>query len=365
MIFSYMKAEVVLCVNLLGMPHFTWKFFWIVLFLLSCKNEKSLNGQLMVDYAQTILRSDPSEKSKEIIKLIKGQSLVDLGEVGPSESLIAQGAEVFQTPWIKVQTMDDQTGWVQAWTLKPTYDQGDWLLQKRLICYFGKTLEMRRNVLLQNFTNVKTEEQFAKVWRESCVLRDTFLQLQAKRPERGIQMQFNWLGTALPGFIFQKDGMGEQPKLFADFKIWQQKALKTKGLQDDAFIQTYLLAFPKDSIESFFPAWKFQITETESASQLGVGEHLKILHQIDQALVSGLLFKSLLEALKEQLLEDIYEKNIHYWQPKEKILKEITQILADPLTCLDSRERESLNIRRKMFEDPEGSGIVVNLRSGE
>ncbi|MBC7775727.1 MAG: hypothetical protein H7246_09845, partial [Phycisphaerae bacterium] len=105
-------------------------------------------------------------------------------------------------------------------------------------------------------------------------------------------------------------------------------------------------------------------SDSESASQLGTGQHLKMFRQIDLDMESGPLFAPPLESFKERVLEDIFGKNVHYWQPQEKILEELEQILAHPPKCLNARERETLGIRRKMFEDPVGNGIVVNLRSG-
>ncbi|MFN0036559.1 MAG: SH3 domain-containing protein [Saprospiraceae bacterium] len=319
----------------------------------------------MVRAAQTSLRAEPTEKSREIAVLQKGQTLTDLGEVSRTESEIALGGEVVQSPWIKVQTPENQTGWVLAWALRPALESKDWLLQKRLSGYFGEAGASRRNALCRAFPNLETEGQLADAWREANTLRDTFLLLLSHRPQGGFQPQFSWLSELLPGFLFQKMEEGERPQLFADFRVWRQMALKTTGKQDDAFLQTCLAAFPKDSIESFFPAWEFQISDTESASQLGSGQHLKMLRHIGHSLQAAPMFASQLEAFKEQVLEDVFGKNVRYWQPQEKILGELAEILADPPRCLSTREREALGIRQKMFEDPVGNGIRVNLRSGE
>jgi len=348
------------------MRHLDRKILFLLFLLPFCKNRVTTENQLVVSVEKVSLRAEPSEKSQEIISLRKGQDLTDLREVSPSESQIAVGDHIYQTPWIKVQTHGNQTGWVLAWALRPVEKQADWLLQKRLVCYFGKNLAARRNVLHQQFENLATEEQMSNLWRESTVLRDTFLSILGRRPEAGgLPLQFNWLNEVLPGFLYQKLGKDSRPYLFADFAFWQQKALKTNGLQDNAFFQTCLAAFQNDSIESFFPVWKFQLSDAESASQLGTGQHLKMLRQIDQAVTSGHLFAPQLGAFKDQLLEDIFEKKLRYWQPQEKILEELEQIITDPPKCLDAHEREALSIRQKMFEEPLKHGIVVNLRSGE
>ena len=168
----------------------------------------------------------------------------------------------------------------------------------------------------------------------------------------------------MPCFVFQWVSDGTQPYLFADYLYWLPIASKTNGLQDDAFIQTCLVAFPADSIESFFPAWKFQLSDSEAASQLGMGVHLKMLRQIESALNTGPLFQPELMTLKEAVLDDILNHKSVYWQSKGLILKELNQILAANLTILDERDRTALQARRTMFENPEASGVMVNLRGG-
>ncbi len=347
------------------MQHFDWKILPLLFLLFSCNNKQAPENQLFVYVEQVSLRSEPSEKSPEILSLRKGQTLTDLGELGSSETQIAVGSEVFQTPWIKVQTGEHQAGWVLAWALRPANDKEDWLLEKRLACYFGKALAARRNSVVQNFSTLETEAQFAEMWRATVALRDTFLYMLSRRPESGFQPEFNWLNEAFPGYLFQKVGAEEGPMLVADFRVWHQKSLITKGLQDDAFLQTCLAVFQTDSIESIYPVWKFPLPDAASASQLGLGYHLNLLLQIDRAMKSGLLFAPELEGLKEQILEDIFGKTQRYWQPQEKILAELEQIIMEQPKCLNAREQEALVIRKKMFEDPVGNGIVVNLRSGE
>jgi len=347
------------------MSHFVWKILTLTLILYACKNSANSENQNIVTVKAVSLREEPSEKGREITIIEPGDVLVDLGKTSSSESQIMVGGQLYQTPWIKVETLNKQSGWVPAWALRPVRKQADWLLQKRLECYFGKALADRRNLICQDLEKAKTVSELSSAWRISIAFRDTSLLLLTQRPEGDIQLEFDWLNELLPGFIFQKSETGDRNLLFAAFEFWYQKALKTNGLEDDVFFETYFLAYPKDHIESFFPAWKFQLSETESTSQLGSGIHHKMLQQIDRALGKGQRFAPQLNKLKDQLLEDIFDKGVQYWQSREKILAELDQILSNPPQCLNPQELESLSIRQKMFQDPVFYGIVVNLRSGE
>ncbi len=330
-----------------------------------CKNENPEN-QLIITYEHA-LREKPGEKNREIRLLPKDEKVTNLDEVSTFETPWLLGDTLLSAPWLKVETADKEQGWLYTLYAKPASgDFEKWLLDKRLKCYFGK------NLAAQYFQFVATEPQnteadFAAHYRESVALRDTFMHILARRAdpnEANAQPDFLWLRTLLPGFILQKVAEGTQLHLFADYQYFQPIALKTSGLQDDAFIETCLLAFSADSIESFFPAWKFQYADYEAASQLGTGIHLKMFRQIDKAMQTGTLFQPELRAFKEAVLEDIIGKNVVYWQSKELILKELDQILKTGFKCLDDRDRAVLQSRLVMFEDPEANGLRVNLRSG-
>ncbi len=358
-------TAVVLCVNLLGMQHSVCKFFLPLLLLFACNQSQKTDYQLSVRVLKASLRAEPSEKSREIATLTKNQLLLDLEETSSFESQISEGGARYQTPWLKVQTTDNQIGWVLAYAIKPNKAQKDWLLQKRLDCYFGKTLRANRNQLLEQFAQVETDAQLAMVWDNAVTLRDTFLELLSSRPEPGFQPQFDWMAEVLPAFVSQKNKDFAWPFLFADYRIFHDKALKTNGLQDDAFFSLCMAAYHLDSIESFFPVWTFQLSESTSASQLGTGQHSEMLHKIDAALEAGPLFAKPLNRMKELILEDVFGKKQQYWQPKEKIVAELVELLKNPPRCLSIQDRTALEIRQKMFEDPEENGLKVNLRSGE
>ncbi len=339
---------------------------FLFLFFLSCQNSPTA-PQLSVALDQTVLRESPGDKSRSIRPLKKGEHVSDLGLVSPFETSIRFAEGTRQAPWLQVKTEDGTTGWLFAGAVVPTNLQPDWLLQKRLLCYFGPALTARRNALAAPYPALPDEAAFAAHYRANTALRDTLTQLLAHRPESGeadIRLDFAWLDEALPGFLFQQVADGTQPWLFADYRYWLQLAQQTDGTQDDLCLNTCCTAFPADSIESFFPVWQFQLSDREAASRLGEGQHLKMLQAIDQALSAGPLFAPELSALKAQVLEDIFEKNTRYWQPKEKITSELQKIIDTRLRCLSDRDRAELRLRLAMFDDPAASSIEVDLRSG-
>ena len=343
-----------------------------LLFLLALNfcfcRQKPTENQLVVVFPQTVLRDAPGEKSAEFKTLKAGETLRDLRQVSHFESEIRMRDARVQAPWLRVQTANGDMGWVFAAWVEPSQPQEDWLLQKKMVCYFGEALVSRRNEYVSGLGTLVSEMEVAAQYREAAALRDTFIMLLVRRSEPNgafRQPDFSWLPEALPGFVFQQVAEGTQPYLFFDYRFWHPKALASNGLQDDYFVDLCLTAFSADSIESFFPAWTFQLSDYEAASQLGTGRHLKMLQAIDQSWETGALFKPELTAFKEALLEDVLGKNVVYWQPKELIMKELSQILNSDFACMDGRDRMALQARLTMFDDPEANSVRVNLRSGD
>lgn len=332
-----------------------------------CQHESPQN-QLLVVFPRSSLREAPGAKSKVLRVLDAGERLTGAGETSRFESAVYFNDRRFQSPWIRVKTRDDRTGWVFCAAVRPAgAAPGDWLLQQRLRCYFGEALTARRNRYVENEA-VGGAAALAARYREATALRDTFLYLLSRRAEpdeAGFQPDFSWLGEALPHFVFQTTGGSGQPYLFADYRYWAQEARRPGAAEGIAFFNACLTAFAADSIESFFPAWTFQISDRDAASQLGTRRHLAMLRAVQAALDAGPLFRPELMRFKESLLEDILDKKTTFWQPKELIIKELNDILAANFPCLDARDRAALEARAAMFENPEANGIKVNLRSGE
>ncbi|HMX41898.1 MAG TPA: hypothetical protein PK971_00305 [Saprospiraceae bacterium] len=322
---------------------------------------------LTVAVEQTQLYTAPDWGSPALELLLRGDPLSDLGKVSPFEMNVQYGADMRQAPWIAVQTPSGKSGWVFGGAVVPPDLNTDWLLQKRLLCYFGPTLTARRNALAAP-TPPTDEAALASRYRATLALRDTLLLVIAHRPEPGhgaAKPQFFWLKNALPGTLFQQVSGGALPWLFMDYRAWLRWASQSSGPQDDLFFSTCANVFPADSIESPFPAWLFPLSEREAVSRLGEGRHLATLQAIDRAWRDAPLFRPELATIKEQIIDDILSQDSRYWQPKDKIVKELENIWHTPLQCLEAMEQEMIWRRIALINQAEQHGIRVNLRSGE
>lgn len=341
-------------------------FLLLVVLAGACQN--NAEGQYRVLADQVPLHETAGLKSRETAFLKKGDRVNDLGSVSPFESVIEWQGKMLQSPWIKVETNGKQ-GWVLAAFLSPPeLEYAVWFDRIRLQSYFGESLTRRREVWLENKAGQGTDVQLAQSYLEALALRDTFMSILADRAETveaASAPDYSWLGSLLPGFIMQKVPLRNTPYLFADYNYWLPKATASTGAQDELFFGICAEMFPYDKVESFFPAWRFQLDESNSASQLGSGIHLKLLTDIEQKLPEATAFRPALLRIRSKILDDIAGRNSGYWQPEEKILAELKSILEINFSSLPESEQIMLQTRFRMFEDPEANGIRVNLRSGE
>ncbi len=338
--------------------------YLLLLLFFSCQQESAEN-HLVVSVEKIALRATPGLKGAETITLKKGDKLTDLGEVSHFESPITFGNTPMRTPWLKVQTADNKQGWIFAGAVQPQAATSDWLLQKRLDCYFGHAFASRLNQWKAGLDALPGEVDCAASYRNAISMRDSLVQVLKFRAEPEGRPDYAWLANVMPGFVFQRGLDGGPPELYTDYRFWLQKAAKSSGGADDAFLETCILVFPHDSIESIFPVWKFPMSTRESASQLGTGIHAKVMQAIDNTLAQSRLFEPELLRIKDAVLEDIQDKGARFWQDTPLILKDLDALIANPPKCLSAAELDALVTRRAMFEDVAGNGIRVNLRSGE
>ena len=242
-------------------------------------------------------------------------------------------------------------------------------MNKRLQTFFGTGLAGRLSRYRTNYDSLKTSKTFLKIFKEGLRLRDTLTKALENRISVGDNYNqlpdLFWIEKAFPGYVTQLVAEGTIYFLFIDFKQFQQKALTTSGEEDDDFIDLNLMVYSADSVEHFFPSWFIQTWDYGGCSLLGKGEHLKILKKIDQVLSKSDLFSKEIYGLKDRIIDDITNKNIDYWEDKDKILAEVDAILAENINALSNEDIIALKTRRKQFEYPAQNNIKVNVRSGE
>lgn len=347
-------------------------YLFLCITLANCQNEqvKGFRATLQMSHAFG-LREMPDEKSPEIMLLSPGAKLEDLHEVSPHSTSIYLRDSLHTDPWLYVRTSDGKTGWIFAAAAGPVNataaQQRQWALRKRLCSITGPEACREWSNWL-DAPQPDTDSAFARYVHTGLHLRDSLNLLIARRVIRGAPPESGdlfWLAELSPYFVVQRIAREGRFQLFLDFRQVARTAAATRGDQDDLFAQTGYLAFPADSIESNFPSWVFPLDSEGNCSNLGEGHHLTVLQSIDLSLRNGRQFEPELLKMKDRILDDVLRKDGLYWQPEEKIITELKNILSKNLGCLSEADKIMLRARFKMFQDAGASGLQLNLRSGE
>jgi hypothetical protein len=347
--------------------------FCVTFCLLACGNEKTQPQpvfNLTVKYGPVRLLETPGEKGKPLAELPAQTLLADQNQTSPFVTPLSIQDQQFQTPWTKVITVSGQTGWVIAAALSQLQaDANDWYLNQQMRAFMGQKLITQRNTWLEKMQNPQNALDFSNCYQEALHLRDTLVQRLAMRTEPNeadFRPDYSWLTAAMPGFVFQ--WVEGQPYLFADYRFWGNLAQKTtQDTLDNQFINLCEQAFPTDSIESFFPVWMIQTGENTACSRLGEGKHLAMFQHLEalyQNPQARQAFGPNLDHFKGSLLTDMLGKNTCYWQPLDKILKEIKAIDALPYSILSTRDHLELKASLPMFSNPGDTKRKINARNG-
>lgn len=328
--------------------------------------------KLTVSFPELTLRAAPGEDSKVIRQLNKGDTLTDLQEVSTFTTPLRLHGVQMDEPWLKVATADGISGWVYAggiqWLPGDTSSTSQLIFAKRLQTLFGIPLEKEIAGYRQRYENINSEEEFGSVYRSGIKLRDTLVQILAKRivfdNNAGNRPDLFWIKSVFPAFQPQLVSEGTAYYLFSDYRQWLAKAGATPGTTDDELVSLFISAFPEDSIEYFFPIWSIQTTDYTGHSLLGRGHHKALLQKADALFEKSPLFRAELLEFKFRIINDITKASVTYWETQEKILRELDEILQSDFGILSNADRIALATRRIQFTDPESYGIELNDQAG-
>lgn len=354
------------------LPHAKYALIFCSLLLLAaCRNEPSSDAtsvmiyQLSIKAGQTSLRDAPGEAGTVLKELPKGTSLRDLGEVSDFLTRITtQGTEQYE-PWLKVATADEEQGWVYAGAIEFGADT-TLLHEKRFKALLGAKAYQQAKDWQATFKNISNQESLANAYTQGKVLRDSLVRTLENR------VQFDgetppdmfWLGHVVPGFVAQLVAEGTAYYLFEDYSHWQKIAAKTPQKEDDGFFQFCIQMFPEDSIEYFFPAWTIQTWDYGGCSLLGRSIHLKLLETANRLCTANTPFRSEILSRKAELINDMTQEGVEYWEQPEKIMRELDAILERNFEILTEADKIALRTRRTHFEAPSKHNLKTGMGSG-
>ncbi|MFK7809873.1 MAG: SH3 domain-containing protein [Saprospiraceae bacterium] len=316
------------------------------------------------------LRDQPGTEGKEIARLPLGTKVYDTGEVSDFTTSLKLRGVKFDEPWIKIKTAQGLSGWIYggglSYNLDPNNPAAQALMQKRLAGLFGSAIAEDIENYTVNYNNASTSAGFAKVYDQGVALRDRFVELLEKKVEVNHENPADlfWLKQAIPGYVPQLAAEGTIYYLFNDYRQFEQKAKSTSGKEDDEMAQLFYMVHKGDSVEYFYPSWFMQTWDYGGHSLLGRGTHTAVLQELDRLNQESEYFAKPIRDIKEKLITDITEQYSAYWEPKEKVLKELANIIAADYNVFTKEDKVTLETRMNMMESPKENKIEFNARAG-
>ena len=333
--------------------------------------EKPKHFDFEVDQNGLILYEQAGGKGRVLKELKKGAQLEDLYEESDFLSKIEIQNQSFELPWIKVKTKDDTFGWIYPCPLQLKAINGLTLgdiLRERLL---RSLIGVSQWEELQRYNNAfaEADELMAvlDVYKSGRVLRDKMVSsIEKKLFQRQEDELINlfWLKEEFPGFVPQLVAEGTSYYLFIDYNAFLSFSGVSEERIDDDYFAFAASIYPDDGVEYFYPIWTMQTWDYGGHSLLGRGIHFNVLGKISSLLAEDSPFQSELLEIKSKLFEDITGTEVTYWESKENIQKEVTQIIENFAAYFSETELSILKSRLDQFNEPEVYEIQMNLQAG-
>lgn len=357
-----------------------WGVIFVSVLIFSCRqtndnlfipSQTSSLIQLMVNMEQLRIHDSPGLESDEIGQVKMGTEIPYAGNMTDFTTRLKLGGVWYDEPWVSIVTTEGDTGWVYGGGVvfegEDSEELSELLLQKKMKSFFGK-MSSAITTYRDNYANAITSEEFAQVFRDGEELRERMvLALEEKIPVNEVENLPNifWIEDIFPGYVVELVAEGTQYYLFKDFRQLQTKAKQTRGEEDDVFTDLGLTIYQRDSIEYFYPSWFMQTWDYGGHSLLGSGKHNDVLALADE--VSGMsdYFKEDISVFKKEIMRDISDPSITYWNGDDKILEELNEIIDMDYDIVNKDDIISIKNRIGQFEDYEENGIELNIRTGD
>lgn len=354
------------------MRFFAWLFLFsaVTACISSHKESDSRTSEatprLVVTARSALLREQAGQDSRVLQTLAKGDALFALPEVSSFTTPLKLQGKAYNEPWLSVRTAGGVKGWIYASDVQ--LDSPDekaarrFLLECRLQSLAGPAFKTQLAQYRQKYAAIASADDFAAAFRLGRNHADSLVSVLSGMTTPTTDLF--WLGELFPGYAPQLVAEGTAYYLFEDYRQWLQKAGQTPESDDDELTLLFISAFPDDSIAYFFPAWTIQTADYTGHSLLGRGKHLQLLQHAQQLLNRSRRFEPEILQLKTDLLNDITQAGVTYWESRDKIIAEVDNILTANLNLLTPADKIALQTRRSHLENPETYGIQVNQQAG-
>ncbi|MGH1335283.1 MAG: hypothetical protein ACRBFS_04080 [Aureispira sp.] len=277
----------------------------------------------------------------------------------------------YQEPWLRIILPNQKMAWIYgamvSFNAQTQPALAELVLYPRVTALFGADLAQQMGIYQKEVQNTSSLPGFHALYNRAQNIKDSlewhFTNLLHSNPNTP-ETDFFWLNELLDGLLLHYIPEQKKYYLFRDLKRWQQISQETPAVEDDAFMEALLAAYPADSIAYYYYGWQLPLEDQSSCSLLGSNIHATALEKIATALDSASYFLPELQALQQAILDDITTSD-RYWMPSEAIQEELDRILQKNYAFLDRGNRVALKTKRTFLSAPKEHDLVLNLFEGE
>lgn len=298
-----------------------------------------------------------------IQELKKGVPLKLTGEVSGKLYYQSTRKDTLLEPFIKVVLPTGELAWVYA-------DPANFKLSP------GTSLEWQWNNRLRSLLNpdeVKKYYQVWENWRTTEQAGALLLTFQATRELRKELEKALHDYPPLPLSQYQDllpaswaYHSSDRSGWWLDYNQWVSRSATIK----DASAITALFDFyqkeiyPPDGIEYHFTSWEFPVSAHQKHSLLGRQIHFSLLEKLQQLSLSYPFTEAECLLIKEQLIHDICDPGITYWEEWPAIESELDTILKmENWTILTPQDMTLIQHRIDAFKLPNMQELYLGQRS--
>lgn len=223
---------------------------------------------------------------------------------------------------------------------------------EQLASYFKPAQVQKIHHYRQDFQQIKKLPHFIKAYQQAVALAadlspalGTVYEKYDTKQKNAFEPNSHFLHAQIPGLKTEIVAEGTNMIFFLDFKAFGFKAHQTPEPDDDLFIAAMTEAY--GAIESFPGNWFTMTWDLGGCSNLGSGQHLKILQKSALATQKNAVWKPYLKELRDSLVQDIVQSG-SYCLSQPKILSELHILLQSGL--LKSTEHDLVMQRKKVIQ---------------
>ena len=230
---------------------------------------------LVVRTANAQAHERPDFAAPVVARYQKEDSLLFTNRVTQQQATQTIEGFTYQEPWVRIILPNQEMAWIYGATI--SFDAqaqpalAELVLYPRVTALFGADLAQQMGIYQKEAHSTRSLPGFRTLYSRAQNIKDSLerhLSNYLLQPN-STNTDFFWLNELLDGLLLHYIPEQKKYYLFRDLKQWQHFSQQTPALEDDAFMEALLAAYPTDSIAYYYYGWQLPLEDQTWCSLLG------------------------------------------------------------------------------------------------